>query len=109
MSPTGLEELFDNKVDEGFRRLKAEPYDVLLNPSGLNLRYYQVDAIKAVEDKINEGQEKILLSMATGTGKTRTILGLIYRVLKTNRFKRIPRTWNSMTIFHWIKSTRSTV
>lgn len=89
MSPTGLEELFDNKVDEGFRRLKAEPYDVLLNPSGLNLRYYQVDAIKAVEDKINEGQEKILLSMATGTGKTRTILGLIYRVLKTNRFKRI--------------------
>lgn len=49
MSPTGLEELFENKVDEGFRRLKSEPYDVLLNPSGLNLRYYQVDAIKAAE------------------------------------------------------------
>lgn len=27
--------------------------------------------------------------MATGTGKTRTVLGMIYRFLKTNRFKRI--------------------
>lgn len=89
MSPNGLEELFENDVSEGFRRLKAEPYDALFESKGLNLRYYQVDAIKAIEEKINEGQEKILISMATGTGKTRTILGLIYRVLKTNRFKRI--------------------
>lgn len=89
MSPTGLQELLDSKVDDGFKRLKAEPYDVLLNQNGLNLRYYQVDAIKAVEERINAGQNRILLAMATGTGKTRTILGLIYRVLKTNRFKRI--------------------
>ena len=31
----------------------------------------------------------ILLAMATGTGKTRTVLGMIYRFLKTNRFRRI--------------------
>ncbi|MEI6957323.1 DEAD/DEAH box helicase family protein, partial [Klebsiella pneumoniae] len=30
-----------------------------------------------------------LLAMATGTGKTRTIIGLIYRFLKAERFKRI--------------------
>ncbi|MBF1097526.1 MAG: type I restriction-modification system endonuclease, partial [Riemerella sp.] len=35
------------------------------------------------------GKQSILLSMATGTGKTRTILGMIYRFLKTQRFKRI--------------------
>lgn len=35
------------------------------------------------------GQKEILLAMATGTGKTRTVLGMIYRFLKTNRFKRI--------------------
>ena len=35
------------------------------------------------------GQKEILIAMATGTGKTRTILGMIYRFLKTDRFKRI--------------------
>lgn len=89
LSPIGLQELLDNKVKDGMERLKAEPLDVLLDKSGLNLRTYQVDAIKAIEERINAGQDKILVSMATGTGKTITILGLIYRVLKANRFKRI--------------------
>lgn len=89
LSPIGLQELLDNKVKDGMERLKAEPLDVLLDHCGLNLRTYQVDAIKSVEECINAGQDKILVSMATGTGKTRTILGLIYRVLKANRFKRI--------------------
>ena len=35
------------------------------------------------------GQRQILLAMATGTGKTRTVLGMIYRFLKANRFRRI--------------------
>ena len=89
MSPNGLEELLNIKPDPNFQRLQQEPYDVLINPRGLNLRYYQVEAIKAVEECIKQGQDKILLAMATGTGKTRTILGLIYRMLKTNTFKRI--------------------
>jgi type I restriction enzyme R subunit len=46
-------------------------------------------AIEAAENAIIEGKQTVLLSMATGTGKTRTVLGMIYRFLKTGRFKRI--------------------
>ena len=64
------------------------PYDFLTDPNGLNLREYQLNAIKAAEQSVIEGKKNILLAMATGTGKTRTVLGMIYRFLKTNRFKR---------------------
>jgi len=36
-----------------------------------------------------DGQQSMLLSMATGTGKTRTILGLIYRFINASRFYRV--------------------
>ena len=41
------------------------------NANGLGLRYYQIDAIKAVENKIinNPDDKRSLLVMATGTGK----------------------------------------
>src|SRR5690606_29426288 len=55
----------------------------------LGLRDYQVRAIKAVEEAIVAEQDKLLVAMATGTGKTRTAIGLIYRLLKSNRFRRI--------------------
>lgn len=37
--------------------------------SELGLRYYQEDAVRAVEKAIVKGQQEILLAMATGTGK----------------------------------------
>ena len=48
-----------------------------------------MNAIKAAEKAVIAGKKTVLLAMATGTGKTRTVLGMIYRFLKTNRFKRI--------------------
>jgi type I restriction enzyme R subunit len=55
----------------------------------LGLRDYQQKAISAVEVAMAQGQTSCLLAMATGTGKTRTIIGLIYRFLKAERFRRI--------------------
>jgi len=54
-----------------------------------NLRPYQIDAIKAVEHSISDGKQKALLAMATGTGKTKTCIALVYRLLKAERFRRI--------------------
>lgn len=54
-----------------------------------NLRPYQIDAIKAVESTINIGANKALVAMATGTGKTKTSIALVYRLLKSERFRRI--------------------
>lgn len=52
---------------------------MLTDKDGLNLREYQIEAIGAVENAIIDGANTALLSMATGTGKTRTILGMIYQ------------------------------
>lgn len=89
MSPTGIVELLEKDIDTANSTLKDLGYDLLTDPDGLNLRDYQIKAIEAAENAVIEGKERVLLSMATGTGKTRTVLGMIYRFLKTNRFKRI--------------------
>lgn len=55
----------------------------------LKLRDYQINAIKAVENSIKQGKDTALIAMATGTGKTKTAIALIYRLLKSERFRRI--------------------
>lgn len=52
-------------------------------------RDYQVEAIKSIEEAIKDSKKRILLAMATGTGKTRTAIALMYRLLKHKRARRI--------------------
>lgn len=54
-----------------------------------SLRDYQKDAIRAVEAAMGEEKRRILLAMATGTGKTQTCVALIYRLLKAGRARRV--------------------
>lgn len=89
ISPEGIMERLEKDIQAGYEALQEMPYDLLTDKDGLNLREYQVKAIKAAEKAVIDGQREILIAMATGTGKTRTVLGMIYRFLKTNRFKRI--------------------
>ncbi|QHI70883.1 type I restriction-modification system endonuclease [Tichowtungia aerotolerans] len=72
-------------------RSKTEAHDALRNEgfAYLKLRDYQEKAIRKVEEGLEAGKTECLLAMATGTGKTRTIIGLMYRLLKAERFKRI--------------------
>lgn len=88
-TPNNILELLEKDLDKANEDLDNLSFDFLQDPDGVGLRYYQVDAIKAVEKAIVQGKESALITMATGTGKTRTVLGLIYRLLVTNRFKRI--------------------
>lgn len=90
-SPEGLKKMYEHDVQLADKKLEIGDYDYLSSPTGLGLRTYQIEAIKAVEQKIIHKPEErtALLVMATGTGKTRTINGLIYRLIKANRFKRI--------------------
>ncbi len=54
-----------------------------------HLRPYQCEAIEAVESSIRDGRSACLVAMATGTGKTKTCIALIYRLLKAERFRRV--------------------
>jgi len=53
------------------------------------LRPYQEEALGAVVDAIGIGQRSILLAMATGTGKTRLAIALMFELLRKKRFRRI--------------------
>ena len=82
-SPEGLLDKLKRSRELAEQKLKAEGFDYL------KLRDYQEKAINAVELALTNNQKNCLLAMATGTGKTRTIIGLMYRFLKAERFKRI--------------------
>lgn len=57
--------------------------------SGKAPRYYQCNAVNAAIEAIAKGQDRILLVMATGTGKTYTAFQIIWRLWKAGRKKRI--------------------
>lgn len=52
-------------------------------------RYYQRIAVNRTLDAIARGQDRILLVMATGTGKTYTAFQIVYRLLKSGMKKKI--------------------
>ena len=83
-TPEGLLALLKRDEDKSHEQLAAEPlqYDFQLRP-------YQQTAIRAIENGITEARREMLIAMATGTGKTKTCIALIYRLLKAQRFKRI--------------------
>ncbi|MDR5899437.1 type I restriction-modification system endonuclease [Halomonas vilamensis] len=82
-TPGGLLNLLERDRENADKLLKHEPFGYL------RLREYQQKAILTTEHALAHGSRDALLAMATGTGKTRTIIGLMYRFLKTERFHRI--------------------
>lgn len=63
--------------------------DYHLNDSGMAPRYYQQNAINRTIEAIARDQQRILLVMATGTGKTYTAFNIIWRLWKVGIKKRI--------------------
>lgn len=57
--------------------------------SGKSPRYYQVNAVNTAIEAIAKGQDRVLLVMATGTGKTYTAFQIIWRLWKAGKKKRI--------------------
>ncbi len=52
-------------------------------------RPYQVRAIKAIDDAFDNRERETLLVMATGSGKTRTVIALVDQLMKANWVKRV--------------------
>lgn len=68
----------DTDIAGGFDSSLPEPKE----------RYYQIDAIEAICGGIEKGKKKVLVHMATGTGKTRTSIALVKRLIQSNRMNR---------------------
>ncbi len=67
--------------------LVIEPY--FDDGGGKEPRYYQAEAINRVIEKVAQGEKRLLLVMATGTGKTYTTFQIIYRLWKAKKARRI--------------------
>lgn len=83
-TPEGLLKRLEVDEDAATEALKAQPFEF-----GFPLREYQRDAIRAVEQRLEAGQREMLVAMATGTGKTKLAIALLYRLLSAKRFQRI--------------------
>ncbi|MEY4530361.1 MAG: hypothetical protein RLZZ156_1082 [Deinococcota bacterium] len=88
-SPTALWNLYRT-----FKGLIPDEENLILQPffedgTGKEPRYYQRAAINAAIEAIAKGQNRVLLTMATGTGKTYTAFQIIWRLWKSGRKKRI--------------------
>ena len=68
---------------------KVVGQDYYFDGSGRSPRYYQQIAINRAVEAIAKGQDRILLVMATGTGKTYTAFQIIHRLWKSGAKKRI--------------------
>jgi type I restriction enzyme R subunit len=67
-------------------KVEAPYYD---DGSGRVPRYYQMNAINRTVEAVARGQNRVLLVMATGTGKTYTAFQIIWRLWKSRQKKRI--------------------
>lgn len=68
---------------------KIASEDYYYDGTGRSPRYYQQIAINRTVEAIAKGQDRVLLVMATGTGKTYTAFQIIYRLWKSDTKKRI--------------------
>lgn len=72
--------------DQAQHKVAAPYYD---DGSGRMPRYYQMNAINRTVEAVARGQDRVLLVMATGTGKTYTAFQIIWRLWKSKQKKRI--------------------
>jgi type I restriction enzyme R subunit len=76
-----------HNIEDDAEALALQPY--FSDGSGKEPRYYQLEAINRTIEAIAKGEKRILLVMATGTGKTYTTFQIIYRLFEARKAKRI--------------------
>lgn len=81
-------ELNDGKgISEPEKKIVSQPY--YSSQSTYPPRYYQRNAVNRTVEAIARGQERLLLVMATGTGKTYTAFQIVYRLLRSGLKNRV--------------------
>lgn len=81
-TPSALEEMLSRDFD-------AELHQLTTLPQNERLRGYQIEASTAIEQMIRERKRKMLVAMATGTGKTLTMVNEVHRLMKSGVARRV--------------------
>lgn len=82
--PEELLSMLEVEKEKAQAALQVRPFNF-----GFQLRPYQKAAIEAVEKTLATEKREMLIAMATGTGKTKLAIAMLYRLLATKRFRRI--------------------
>lgn len=82
--PEELSSMLEVEKEKAQAALQSRPFDF-----GFELRPYQEAAIREVEKTLATEKREMLVAMATGTGKTKLAIAMLYRLLATKRFRRI--------------------
>ena len=82
--PEELSSMLEVEKEKAQAALQARSFDF-----GFELRPYQEAAIREVEKTLATEKREMLVAMATGTGKTKLAIAMLYRLLATKRFRRI--------------------
>jgi type I restriction enzyme R subunit len=82
-TPSAFREMLGRDFEDACRALAGTPND---HP---RLRPYQIEANTAVEQAIASRKREMLLAMATGTGKTFTLVNQAYRLMKSGVARRV--------------------
>jgi type I restriction enzyme, R subunit len=83
-SPSGILERIQVDKAAAEKELALQPFDF-----GFPLRPYQKLAIEAVESNLADDRRTMLVAMATGTGKTKLAIAMLYRLIAAKRFRRV--------------------
>lgn len=90
------EELYQRFIQESHsgKGLSKEELKVIEQPycTGQDIfppRYYQRNAVNLTVNAVAQGKKRLLLVMATGTGKTYTAFQIVYRLLKAGLVKKV--------------------
>lgn len=83
-TPEGLNGMLEIDEEKAHQELNDLPIEF-----GFPLRPYQKIAIEKIEEALAQDKREMLVAMATGTGKTKLAIALLYRLLSAKRFRRI--------------------
>ena len=83
-TPDGLEALLKMDRETAHEDLKNTSFNF-----GFDLYPHQRAAIEKIEECLEKDQRSMLVAMATGTGKTKLAIALLYRLLSAKRFRRV--------------------
>ncbi|MBU6230759.1 MAG: type I restriction-modification system endonuclease [Cyanobacteria bacterium REEB459] len=83
-TPEGLKAQLGMDRAAAHAALRMQPYQF-----GFPLRPYQQRAIRKIEENLEQDSRNLLVAMATGTGKTKLAIALLYRLLTAKRFRRV--------------------